>query len=67
VESFFEICVIRERKVVFQASLRECHPMHSVSIVKAIASPEQPQMFMVGSRRIDLSQGIIFEKLEYHI
>jgi hypothetical protein len=52
VESFFEICVIRERKVVFQASLRECHPMHSVSIVKVIASPEQPQMFMVGSRRV---------------
>jgi hypothetical protein len=25
----------------------------SVSIVKAIASPEQPQMFVVGSRRVD--------------
>jgi len=67
VESFFEICVIRERKVVFQSSLRECHPMHSVLIVKAIASLEQPQIFLVGGRRVDLGQGFSSEHWKIEI
>ena len=60
-KSFFEICVIRERKIVFQSSLRECHPKHSVLIVKVIASPEESQMFMVVGRRVhpELVEGSI--------